>query len=305
MTDSPIGRVVAVSTGTVRVRPQNIAGDWRPMLWWTATSRTWSEPMPIWTFAIEHPRGLVLFDLGQSPASVEPGYYPGGFLGWAFARQASFAVERSLPDALAGEGIGLPDASVAVVSHLHQDHAGNIALLEPGVPVLVSAQEHGLLDAKTPEMHGVMPRHVSPKGANLLPVPLDNFADNPPALAVEPPAALLALGGGPCDDPELSGFAGAWDLYGDGSLVLLSTPGHTPGSASLLIRRGGRSPLLLVGDVTYDPTLMPQGIVPGTGAEELQRATAAEIVALAERLPGLVVLAAHDPAVPHLLSTAH
>jgi glyoxylase-like metal-dependent hydrolase (beta-lactamase superfamily II) len=33
---------------------------------------------------------------------------------------------------------------------------------------------------------------------------------------------------------------------GDGSLVLLPTPGHTAGSMSLLVRRTGRPPLLQV-----------------------------------------------------------
>jgi hypothetical protein len=37
------------------------------------------------------------------------------------------------------------------------------------------------------------------------------------------------------------------------------TPGHTPGSLSLLLRSAGQPDLLLVGDVTYDATLLAAG----------------------------------------------
>jgi glyoxylase-like metal-dependent hydrolase (beta-lactamase superfamily II) len=54
------------------------------------------------------------------------------------------------------------------------------------------------------------------------------------------------------------------DVIGDGSLVLLPTPGHTPGSLSLLIR------------------------------SQLANATD-QVLALKERMPDLVILPAHDP----------
>jgi hypothetical protein len=53
------------------------------------------------------------------------------------------------------------------------------------------------------------------------------------------------------------------DVMADGSLVLLATPGHTEGSISLLIRRGTRPPLLLVGDLTYGAELLERRQVPG------------------------------------------
>ena len=67
----------------------------------------------------------------------------------------------------------------------------------------------------------------------------------------------------PTDDPSLSAFARSHDLFGDGSLVLVPTPGHTPGSMSLLVRQAGHPPLLMVGDLTYDVHVFEDGHVPG------------------------------------------
>lgn len=89
----------------------------------------------------------MLFDTGQSRASLtDPAYYPGGMLGWVYRRQARF---RAAPDHdLVAQltVLGHPPASLhsVVISHLHQDHAGNLDQL-PGTPVLVSAAELALL----------------------------------------------------------------------------------------------------------------------------------------------------------------
>ena len=68
----------------------------------------------------------------------------------------------------------------------------------------------------------------------------------------------------PAGDPGVAPFRSCHDLFGDGSLVLLPTPGHTPGSISLLIRPG-RPPLIMTGDLTYDARLLETGHVPGVG----------------------------------------
>jgi N-acyl homoserine lactone hydrolase len=71
----------------------------------------------------------------------------------------------------------------------------------------------------------------------------------------------------PTGDPGLAPFRSGHDLYGDGSLVLLPTPGHTPGSMSLLVRQPGLPPLMMVGDLTYDAHLLEAGHVPGVGSQ--------------------------------------
>lgn len=44
---------------------------------------------------------------------------------------------------------------------------------------------------------------------------------------------------------------GDYDIFGDGSVVIYSTPGHTPGHQSLLIRLPKTGPVLLTGDAVH------------------------------------------------------
>jgi hypothetical protein len=72
----------------------------------------------------------------------------------------------------------------------------------------------------------------------------------------------------------------------------------------MLVRRPGRPPLLLVGDLTYDVDLLSAGHVPGVGDRGQLRETVGKVNALRRRHPDLVVLAAHDPAAATLLADA-
>jgi glyoxylase-like metal-dependent hydrolase (beta-lactamase superfamily II) len=56
---------------------------------------------------------------------------------------------------------------------------------------------------------------------------------------------------------------GDYDIFGDGSLVLLSTPGHTPGHQSLLVRLPKTGPVILSGDFVHFQTSFEHRYVPG------------------------------------------
>ncbi|MGH2395014.1 MAG: N-acyl homoserine lactonase family protein, partial [Candidatus Limnocylindria bacterium] len=99
----------------------------------------------------------------------------------------------------------------------------------------------------------------------------------------------------PTNNPAVAPFTRSLDVMGDGSLVLLPTPGHTAGSMSLLIRRQTRSPLLLVGDLTYGAELLERRQLPGVGGRRQLATSTEQVLALKARMPDLVVLPAHDP----------
>jgi len=40
-------------------------------------------------------------------------------------------------------------------------------------------------------------------------------------------------------------------VFGDGTVVVLRTPGHTPGHSSLLVKLKGMGPVLLMGDLAH------------------------------------------------------
>ena len=41
------------------------------------------------------------------------------------------------------------------------------------------------------------------------------------------------------------------DVFGDGTVMILGTPGHTPGHQSLLVRLKEKGPLILTGDASH------------------------------------------------------
>ena len=96
-------------------------------------------------------------------------------------------------------------------------------------------------------------------------------------------------------DPSLAPFTESLDVMGDGSLMLLPTPGHTAGSMSLLVRRGTKAPLLLAGDLTYGAGILECRQIPGVGSRRDLAVTTGKVLALQEQMPDLVVLPAHDP----------
>lgn len=279
----PIRRVSVVSTGTVAIRPEHVGPTWKSLYVWLFTSRRWTGPRPINVYVIEHRDGLVLFDTGQDRASVtDPGYFPGGLSGLVYSRLAKFDIGPGdvLPELLAKIGYSISDVSTAVLSHLHQDHIGGLPELGHAEIVVSRAEWHSLMQSR-PEIRGYLRSHIQLPGLHWRRV------------APEP------LG-----DPGIAPFTAGHDLFGDGSLLLLPTHGHTPGSMSMLIRRPDHAPLLLCGDVTYDDSLLTAGHVPGAGNKRQMQQTAAAVNALRQRLPKLAVLPAHDPGAAGRLAAA-
>jgi N-acyl homoserine lactone hydrolase len=279
----PIRRVSVLSTGQVQIRPDHVSSTWRPAAVWLVSSRTWTPPRPINAYLIEHRDGLVLFDTGQDRASVtDPAYFPGGLSGMLYGRLAQFDIgaQQTLSSGLEQLGHSVRDVRTAIISHLHQDHIGGLAELRDA-DIMVSRQEWSTLSSPLPELRGLMRRHIDLPGLRWRRITPE-----------------------PTDDPALAPFRSAHDLFGDGSLVLLPTPGHTPGSISLLVRRPDLPPLLLVGDLSYDAHLLEAGHVPGVGNRRRLREVTAMVNQLSRHYPGLAVLPAHDPGAADRLAQA-
>jgi len=266
--------VSVVSTGTVRIHPEHPYGTRKPLYWWLLTSQQWTPPRPVNVYVIEHAKGLILFDTGQDRASVTNStYFPSGLTGYLYDRLARFDIgeDDTLTAQLATFGYSPADVSTAILSHLHQDHIGGLAELT-GSDLLVSAAEWAELAKPAPELRGFLRDHIQLPGLTWHQVSPE-----------------------PTNDPALAPFTESLDVMGDGSLVLLPTPGHTAGSMSLLVRRAGRPPLLLAGDLTYGAEILQRGQLPGVGNRRPLADSSHKVLALAQQQPGLVVLPAHDP----------
>jgi N-acyl homoserine lactone hydrolase len=273
-TPDPVKAVSVISTGTVEIHPEHAFGTRKPLYWWLLTSREWLPPRPINAYVIEHAKGLLLFDTGQDRASVtDDAYFPGGFTGVIYDRLARFHIDEqeTLTAQLATLGYTPADVDTAILSHLHQDHMGGLPELR-GADLLVAEAEWAELSKLAPEPRGFLRAHIQ-----------------------LPRLRWHQIGLEPTTDPALAPFTQSLDVMGDGSLVLLPTPGHTPGSLSLLIRRQTRSPLLLVGDLTYGAELLERRQLPGVGGRSQLANTTNQVLALKERMADLAILPAHDP----------
>lgn len=281
-TDRLIRSVHVVSTGTSEVHAEHRHGSRLPRLWWVMTSRSWIT-VPINAFVLEHRDGSVLFDAGMDPAVASDPNYVSSAIGRFFLRRL-FRFHIGPGDALGGKleslDIAPADIGKVVVSHLHWDHFGGIADVA-AAELLVSDDEWRQLSKPHPERDWILREHIELPGAKWRRI---QFA--------------------PTDDPLLAPFGVCHDVMGDGSMILLPTPGHTPGSMSMLVRSAGMPPLLLVGDLTYDAEWLMQDRLPGTGDTAQLQSSYAKVRALKRRLPDLVILASHDPAAAGNLAAA-
>lgn len=170
---------------------------------------------PYFFYAVEHPAGVVLFDSGCHPRLIND---PLGHLGPVAASEVELvlAAGDDAASKLRTAGISPDRVAHVVQSHLHFDHCGGLALF-PDAEVHVQQAE------------------------------LDLIAD--------PPAQQLTIYA-PRDyehAPRWVAHDGDADLFGDGTLVMVPTPGHTAGHQSLLVRLGGRA-IILAADAAYRPS---------------------------------------------------
>jgi glyoxylase-like metal-dependent hydrolase (beta-lactamase superfamily II) len=171
----------------------------------------WSDTtLPVNVVLVDHPLGLCLFDAGLGTRITRAGGTP-----WhPWLRLARF--ERAEGDAVAAaleaRGAHRRDVRWLVLSHLHVDHVGGVGEF-PDAHVVVSRVEWARAQGPVGRLRGYVP--------DLWPAALA-----PRLVDFQPPA--------------LGPFSGRYDLAGDGTLLVVPTPGHTPGHLSLLVELDGR-----------------------------------------------------------------
>ncbi len=84
------------------------------------------------------------------------------------------------------------------------------------------------------------------------------------------------------------------DVFGDGTVTLIFTPGHTPGHMSLLVRLPGRA-VLLSGDAAHLREQLTSLKPPGNATDKaLAAASLKRLIAVAERARATIVIQ-HEP----------
>jgi N-acyl homoserine lactone hydrolase len=156
----------------------------------------------------------LLWDTGVPEATVND---PNG---WStLPKLIVYHLDKTLTGQLAEIGLKPPDVTYVAISHTHGDHIGNVGLF-PDARILMQRAEYEWI-------HG----------------------SNGPNENVNQLMALARrLLGNPRDIRLIDGDL---DVFGDGSVTLISTPGHTPGSQSLLVHLRKSGFIILSGDVVH------------------------------------------------------
>jgi N-acyl homoserine lactone hydrolase len=96
-------------------------------------------------------------------------------------------------------------------------------------------------------------------------------------------------------DRKIEPLSADKDVFGDGTVVILRTPGHTPGHQSLLVRLKQKGPVVLTGDaVHFRENYLSDG-VPGFNYDRAQTIASIERIKGIEKHLKATVIIQHDP----------
>jgi glyoxylase-like metal-dependent hydrolase (beta-lactamase superfamily II) len=207
---------------------------------------------------VRFPIPVYLIEVGEERILVDTGLHPAAaadagahYVGAENMR--NFRLEQEVGLA---EQVDLGSLTRVVMTHLHFDHAGGLDLLPGTVPVYMQRREwEGAADPESIAKNFFLPRDYEGVADQVVPVDGDH------------------------------------DLLGDGSVELLSTPGHTPGHQSVRVGQ-----LVIGGDVSHFAAGFDDHRFPLFGDDlDAQKASAERLRALREA--GAEIRPGHDPEV--------
>ncbi len=180
---------------------------------------------------IKRGKQWVLWDTGVPQATLNDPK------GWStLPKLIVYHLDKSITGQLAELGLKPDDVTYVVLSHTHGDHIGNVNLF-PNSTVVMQRSEYNWIH--------------SPNGTN------DNVNQ------------LMALARTLLGKPKhLDLIDGDLDLFGDGSVTLFATPGHTPGAQSLLVHLKNSGFIILSGDVVHLEGNFEKDIVPSLNTDK-------------------------------------
>jgi glyoxylase-like metal-dependent hydrolase (beta-lactamase superfamily II) len=169
-------------------------------------------------------------------------------------------LERTIPDQLRQLGLSADRITFLGISHYHGDHTGQASAF-PGARLLIGAADLTAMRSAQPPT-GVAPSHLRPW--------------------IEGGAPVTAL----IEDH---------DVFGDGRVTVLMTPGHTPGHSSVLVKLDSGN-VILSGDLWATHQNVLRGTMPPFNSSRAETlASRDRISRLAETLDATVVIQ-HEPA---------
>jgi glyoxylase-like metal-dependent hydrolase (beta-lactamase superfamily II) len=225
--------------------------------------------VPVPAFLVEHPgAGLILIDTGFHPSvAVNPRQNLGRVALFAY-KDVQMDPGQAVSAQLRERGLAPADVRVVIMTHLHADHASAISEF-PEATFMVSQREWEAA-TEAGRRHNYVKRQF------------DHGFDY----------RLLDFEGP--DASSFSGFGRSFDLFGDGSVRTVFTPGHTLGHMSVVLRTKARE-VLLAGDAIYLRETLETAHLPHRVEDEhLFRRSLREIAQYRKETPDALIIPGHD-----------
>ena len=258
-------RVHAIQTGTVTLHPRQLDGKGGALR--TMLERTWTEPLPILAWLIEHPDGPIVVDTGGTAALSKPGHLPWWHPYYRLAVRFHVTSDDEIGPRLRAAGVDPANVRTVVLTHLHSDHAAGLSHF-PHSEVLVARAE--------------WERARGPRGKALGYLNGDFPPASPPPSSTSTPTPT-----------ERSRRATSWRRASALSPPRATRPATSPSSS----RTSGRT-FFIAGDVTYSEEILRRGAFDGLTDD---KRTSAETVARVKEFVDerrAVYLPTHDPESP-------
>jgi N-acyl homoserine lactone hydrolase len=173
-------------------------------------------------FLIAHPRGTLMWDTGQ----IMDRDYKGNP-----TTAGAFSITKPLIPQLAEIGYAPTDITYLALSHYHGDHTANANAFASATWIVQKVEKDAMFS----------PPPAGARGTN---------APNPAHFGDLANSKAILLNN---QDH---------DVFGDGTVVLKFTPGHTPGHMALFLKLAKTGPIVLSGDLYHYPEEMSMKVVP-------------------------------------------
>ncbi|MEM7542229.1 MAG: N-acyl homoserine lactonase family protein [Pseudomonadota bacterium] len=212
--ESPSGMKLYVLNSGPLTLPEGMLTNLKPM--------TPPIQVPVAMFVVKHPRGNVLFDTGNNDKIIEdPSYWGKYFESFKVVNTPDISIEAQLGRV----GLSPEDIDFVVVSHMHLDHGGNVWKFPKSTLVIQRDELEYAFFPDEPFAGAFIPGDVNPLRSGL--------GETQP------------------NSMNMIRLMGDHDLFGDGSVIVKRSRGHTKGSQMLLVRLPNTGSVILTGDSAY------------------------------------------------------
>jgi N-acyl homoserine lactone hydrolase len=228
--------------------------------------------VPVPAFLIRHPSaGAILVDTGLHPSIATDGKENFGGLGKRFGNPALEA-GKDVPAQLRDRGLDPGEIPIVVMTHMHIDHTSAISEFPNSTFIVSETEWDAAATGPRPLLNGYRRPHYDYafdyRTVDFNRSGIDSYAT----------------------------FGRTFDLFGDGSIRLAYTPGHSAGHMSLILHLAERD-FVIGGDATYmlaqldgDAPLAPRPFDAHNYRRSLQ-----ELKLFRREFPDAIVTPGHDP----------